>query len=155
MKKFLFFLLLFIPTIVNAEDLVLKNLQIKNGELSLPFDPYNTEYTVTLKESDFKIDFDYVADQDITVAIDNNTDLENDSVVTLTILKENEKLDYHFHVLKNSDETIKVFTTPKVEEKESFMFKYKQYVIPSGCLFLIFLIFKILFVRKKHKSQII
>lgn len=154
MKKIFFFLfLLFIPTFVYAEDLVLKDLIIKNGELSLPFEKYNTEYTVTLEETEFNIDFEYKVEDGVTVAINNNHDLENNSVVTLTLAKDENSVNYKFHILKESEENIPVFNENVTEINNNFMYKYKIYIIPSVCFTLILIIYKILF--RKHKKKII
>ena len=154
MKKILFFLFLFFyPTAVAAEDVLLKTLTISNGELSLPFDSYNTEYTVTLEETEFKLDFEYTVDNGIIVSINNNHDLENNSKVTLTVIKEEEKLDYHFYILKEEKQEIAVFKEQEHIEKEIFMHKYKIYIIPSVCFILILFCYKIIF--RKHKKRII
>lgn len=154
MKKILFFLfVLFFPNFVLAEDILLKELNINNGELSLPFDSYNTEYTVTLDETEFHLDFLYVVDDNVIVSINNNHDLENNSKVTLTVLKDKELLEYHFHILKPEKENIAVFKEQVNVENNSFMFKYKIYIIPAICLILIIICYKILF--RKHKKRII
>ena len=156
MKKYFFFLLihiLLIPNYVYAEDLVLKKLDIKNGELSLPFEKYNTEYTVTLNNTEFHLEIDYEVEDDIIVTVSNNHDLENNSIVTLTLLKEDQTIDYHFHILKEYEENITVFKEEIKEVNTNFMYKYKIYIIPGGCLLLILFAYKILF--KKHKKKII
>lgn len=154
MKKILFFLFVFFfPVFVNAEDILLEQLEIANGELSLEFEPYNTEYTVTLEETEFHIEFDYKVEEGIVVAINNNHDLENNSIVTLTLSKEGNQLDYHFHILKNEAEDVATFNLETEEVNNNFMFKYKLYIIPSVCFILIWIIYKILF--RKHKKRII
>lgn len=154
MKKIFFFLLvLFFPTFVYADEIVLKELTIKNGELSLPFEKYNTEYTITLEETEFMVEFDYKVDNGVIVAINNNHDLENNSVVTLTLTKDEKSINYHFHILKENEATVAVFNNNVVKENESFMFKYKIYIIPTVCLILIIICYKILF--RKHKKKII
>lgn len=154
MKKIFFLLfLLLIPNIVLAKDLVLEELMILNGELSLPFDKMNTEYTVTLDEQEFHLELDYKVGDGITVAVNNNHDLENNSIVTLTITDNESVLEYNFHILKEAEDISPVFNEVEPEEVNSFMFKYKIYIIPSVCLILIILCHKILF--RKHKNQII
>ena len=125
MKKIFFLCFFFlIPSIVQAEDLGLKDLQIKNGELSLPFDPYNTEYTVTLDNEEFQIYFDYQVEDDYVVTVENNLDLENDSLVTLNVSKGEEHLLYHFYVLKNNEEVPTIAIKSNDLEEENFMFVY-------------------------------
>jgi len=154
MKKIFFFLfLLIIPNFVFAKDLVLEELVISNGELSLPFDKLNTEYTVILDNQEFHLDLDYKVSDGITVAVNNNHDLENNSVVNVTLTDNKEVLVYNFHILKEADDIIPVFNEENSEELNSFMFKYKIYIIPSICFFLIIIIHKIIF--RKHKKKII
>ena len=106
MKKVFFFLIfLFFPSYVFAKDVLLEELQIHNGEISLAFDPYNTEYTVTLEEDVFTLDLDYRVEEGTTVAVNNNFDLANDSVVTIAVTKENKQLDYHLHILNHLRQT--------------------------------------------------
>lgn len=150
MKKIFFFLfLLFLPNFVSAKDLLLDNLTVKNGELSTTFEPLNTEYTIMLEETEFQIELDYQVEEGITVSLTNNHDLENDSLVTLTLTNEDKKIDYHFHILKNETTSIATFKEEPLSETQSFMFKYKLYIIPTVCLLLIFLMQRILF----HKTK--
>ena len=154
MKKILLFLfLLLVPNFVCAEDIQIDKLNILNGELSLNFDPLNTEYSVYLEPTEFNLDFDYQVKPGIVVSINNNSDLENNSMVTLTITKETTKIDYHFYIIKE-EPTTEVFNY-NIEENvnENFMFKYKLYIIPSTCLVLIIFSYKIIF--RKHKNKII
>jgi hypothetical protein len=151
MKKiFLFLFLLLIPVNVLAKDLYLNDLEIKNGELSLPFTKYNTEYTITLDKSEYSVDFSYQVDEDITASILDNYDLENNSIVTIKLEYQDEQINYYFHILKEVEDDAIVFKEDdEIVLDDSFMYKYKLYIIPLSCLFLIFLAFKILF--HKHK----
>lgn len=151
MKKiFLFLFLLLIPVNVLAKDLYLNDLEIKNGELSLPFTKYNTEYTITLDKSEYSVDFSYQVDEDITASILDNYDLENNSIVTIKLEYQDEQINYYFHILKEVEDDVIVFKEDdEIVLDDSFMYKYKLYIIPLSCLFLIFLAFKILF--HKHK----
>lgn len=153
MKKIFLFLFLLIPNLVNASDLVINDLNITNGILSLPFDPLNTEYTVTLEEIEYNLDLYYKVDNETTVSVLDNHDLENNSLVTVTISKDDKKLDYHFHILKKEN-AVNVFNEINEDViNDSFMFKYKAIVIPSISLLLIIIIHKIIF--RKHKKKII
>ena len=155
MKKVFFFLIfLFFPSFVFAKDVLLEELQIHNGEISLAFDPYNTEYTVTLEDDVFTLDLDYRVEEGTTVAVNNNFDLANDSVVTISVTKENKQLDYHLHILKIEND-MATFATPKKEENQNFMFTYKQYIIPACWLVLVIFCYKIIFHKRKSKKKII
>lgn len=153
MKKNIFFLLLcFLPIFVSAKEVLLKEISIENGELSLPFDSYNTEYTVTLGENEYQLQLSYEVEDGVIVSVNNNYDLENDSVVTLIVSREDSHLDYHFHILKEGEESVPTFKET-VETKDGIMSKYKQYIIPLVCSFFVFVLYKIIF--RKHKKKII
>lgn len=154
MKKILFFIVFFLfPIVVDAEDICLKDLVIKNGELSLPFDSYNNQYTVTLEEAEYRLDFDYKVEEGIVVSQFNNHDLENNSIVTLTLSKGEKTVNYTFHILKEVPEIITVFNNVSDIDNQGFVHKYKIYIIPTVCLMIIIISYKIIF--RKHKKKII
>ena len=151
MKKLVFFLFfLFFPLFVSASDLKLNHLVIENGELSLPFDPLNTSYTISLEKDIDKINFVYEVDNDIEVTIENNQDLQNNSVVVLSLTNKEDTIFYTFHILKEEEEsTNTVFLEEKEEENTNFMMQYKNSIIPISCFILILISYKILFFHKK------
>lgn len=154
MKKLLLCLLfLFIPIYVEADSLTLEELKVKNGELSLPFDSLNNIYTVTLEKDIYSLEFDYKVDENILVFIENNYDLENNSIVTLNLKKEEESGTYYFHILKEEEEVVNVFNEEQESPKENIMYAYKIFIIPTICLILIYITYKIIF--RKHKKKII
>lgn len=145
------FLFLFLPNFVYASDLTIEELTILNGEISPSFEPLNNEYTVSLAKEEYTIEMDYQVLDGITVSVMDNFDLENNSVVTLILTKEKEKIEYHLHILKEEEEkTLETFYEEKIEVKNDFMYTYKIYIIPTICLFLIGLVYKSLF--HKHKK---
>ncbi len=154
MKKIVFFLFLFISflSFVSAKDLILQELTVKNGKLSIPFESLNNEYTVLLEKEETNLELDYKVDDKVQVLIKDNFDLKNNSVVTI-LLKENKKeVEYHLQILKEDEEEIKeVFLEEKAPTKMNIMFAYKNYIIPSVCFVFIFIFWKILF-HKKHKK---
>ena len=151
MKKLAFFLfLLFFPTGVLASDLKLNSLEIKNGEFSLPFDPLNNFYTIILEEDVESIDFAYEVDNEIEVHIENNKNLQNNSIVHLQLKRQEETVAYTFQILKEeTDETQPVFLEEKEEVPENFMYQYKTTIIPLICFVLLLLSYKIIFYHKK------
>lgn len=156
LKKILYLILivLILPFHVQADSLYLEELTILNGELSLPFEPLNNEYTVSLAKEEYHIELEYRVSDGINVSVIDNYDLQNDSVVTLLLANDNNKIEYHLHVLKEEEEqTLSTFKEEINEIDYNFMFKYKMYIIPTVCLCCIFITYKILF--KKHKNKII
>lgn len=153
LKKNVFFFLLFLffPIAVQAKDLVLDELTILNGNLSIPFESLNNEYTVILKEDVEQLELEYKVEEGVTIFIEGNKDLKNNSVVTITLNDEKKTVVYHLQVLKEEKEIAQnVFLEAPIPEKTNFMYEYKNYIIPSTCLLLLFLVFKILF--HKHKK---
>ncbi len=151
MKKLAFFLfLLCFPTFVLASDLKLNALEIKNGKLSLPFDSLNNLYTITLEEDVESVDFVYEVDNEVEVHIENNENLQNNSVVTLQLIHDTDTIEYTFQILKEETEEMRpVFLEEKEEVPTNFMFQYKTMVIPLACLILLLLSYKIIFYHKK------
>lgn len=150
MKKiFLFLFFMFIPLNVYAHDLYLDELEINNGEISIPFTKYNNSYTITLASDIYSVEFDYKVSSDILVTINNNYDLENNSIVYITLEDSDCKINYYFHILKDSEEESLVFLEDQEVIDEGFMFKYKIYVIPISCLILIFICYKIIYRKSK------
>lgn len=152
MKKFLFFLLVFLPIKVSASDLILNKLVIKNGDISPQFDPLNNQYTVTLDNDIYNLELDYKLDSAININILDNNDLKNNSKVSLVLSENDKTVTYELHILKDEREELPVFLETNNNYDTSFMSLYKIYIIPSTCLILIFIIFKILF-HKKHKQN--
>lgn len=152
-KLFFFFLLLFsIPIYVFAEDLALEDLKITNGKLSIPFDSLNNEYTILLDQDIYHVDFEYKVPDGITVVESNNQDLQNNAVVTITLEKAKESVEYHFQILKEEEEIQEVFLEKPEPVEMNIMTEYKNYIIPFGCFVLITIVFQILFHKKrKHK----
>lgn len=152
MKKIVFFLLifLFIPKFVYASNLKIDELIIKNGELSIPFDPLNNEYTIFLDKEEFHVEFQYSVDKNIAVFVKGNQDLENNSVVTISLTDEKDVVEYHFQILKEEAEIKPVFLEQNQNEKTNFIVTYKNYIIPTTCLFTLYLVFQILF--REHKK---
>lgn len=157
MKKiaFFFFLFLFLHLTVWASDLKLEDLSIKNGTLSIPFDPLNNEYTISLEKEEYHVEFDYKVEEGIAVFIKDNHDLENNSLVILSLTDEKNVVEYHFQILKEEEETTTdVFLSEEpIPIKFSFMYEYKIYIIPSVCLLCLFIVFKLLFHKKKNPHR--
>ncbi len=78
---------------------MITNLQILNGEISLPFDSLNTIYTVRT-EQDF-LDFKYDLAPNAEVSIFGNDYLTNgENIVVLTVFNDVDTISYYFYVYK-------------------------------------------------------
>lgn len=157
MKKIAFLILLFVcfPCMAWAGSLELESLTIKNGELSIPFDRLNNEYTVLLEKEEYRLELEYKVEENITVFVKDNQDLMNNSVVTISLTDEKNIVEYHFQILKEEEEvTTNVFLEDNpVSIEPSFMYEYKIYIIPSIGFLLIFITFKLLFHKKKNPHK--
>ena len=144
----------FLPVFVSAKDIYLEELNILNGELSPSFDSLNNEYTVTLSKEEYNIEMDYKVADGITVSIENNFDLENNSVVTIQLEEEKSTTSYRLHILKEEEEnTLSTFNEETIEVPNNIMYTYKIYIIPSVCFLLILITYKCIFYKKKkHKK---
>lgn len=143
----------FLPISVWAANLELEELLVRNGELSIPFDKLNNEYTILLEKDVYHLDLEYKASEGIAVFVKNNENLQNNSVVTLSLTDEKKVVEYHFHILKEEEETTEnVFLESTPEVETNFMMQYKLYIIPSVCFLLLFLLFKLLFKKRKYKK---
>lgn len=149
MLYLLILLIIFSPLNVKAKDLYLDTLEIKNGTLSLAYDKYNTQYTVEIAKDVYSLDIEYSKENDYVVTINNNHDLQNDSLVTISLSNNQDQVTYELHILKDEEETIEVFNEiPK--DESNFMYTHKIYLIPLVIIILIFILFKIFF--PKHKK---
>ena len=93
--------------------------------------------------------FDY-EEQDYTVQVINNYDLENNSIVFLELIRGEEKASYVFHILKEVEEEVQTVFNEEVNEPTPLMYEYKIFVIPVVCFILIFIVYKIVF--RHHKK---
>lgn len=132
-----------------ASDLKLEELEVKNGSLSTLFDPLNNEYTILLGKEEYNVHFSYKVAENVEVLVENNYDLENNSVVTIFLSDTKSRVEYHFQILKEESDEVAVFEEITPPENSGFLYTYKNYVIPSSCFFLIGFVFKILFKHKK------
>lgn len=147
MKKLILFLFFLFPNFVYANSLMLEDLQVINGSISPEFNSLNNYYTITLNKDVDKVLFKY-KETEAVITIINNYDLKNNSNVTIEVSKEEEKVIYNFHILKEEESIINVFKEDK-ENNENPMYAYKIFIIPGVCFILIVMVFKIIFRRHK------
>lgn len=151
MRKIAFFTFLFflLPFVVFAKNLELEDLVVNNGEFSIPFNKLNNEYTVLLEKEEYHLELEYTVDDGVTVEVKDNHDLVNNSIVTISLTDEKNSVEYHLHILKEEEETYDVFLEDSSLIETNFMFEYKNYIIPTVCLFCVFIFYKIIFHHKK------
>lgn len=152
MKKIAFIItILFIATMqVFADDnLLINDLNVKNGELSPKFDKYNNYYSITIDNNVTSLDFEYEYNKDLyEVKITNNENLVENKLIYVTIYNKEskEKNAYIFKVyLENTQ------TTVKTVEEEVPVVKKKQYnyapLVGAICFILIIFVYYVIFLR--------
>jgi len=130
---------------------VLLDLKILNGDMPLKFDKYVNNYTVEIKEDVTKLEIEYKCNNDDSVNITNNDNLDfGINYVFIEVVSKEEKNVYVLEVYKKRTEN--VFNEIKIEPEIKSEEKMPDY-IPIGLIvggFLIILLtFRLLFHKKK------
>lgn len=160
MKRFLFFLLLFfIPFHVSAESAYIKEFEVLNGHLSLPFNEQNNIYTIYLEEEAQKVEFTYsLEDEQSSIEIIDETwteEKENIMIVKVKSKNELETQTYTFYLEKESNQAVVLdnteFTTLNITKKERSPYLAPMVII--SCIFTIFVLFYFLIIRYMKKIK--
>ncbi len=131
---------------------MLKDLQILNGEMPLPFNSLNTIYTITVKDTETSLNIDYKIDSSDNISIFGNNLTEELNEVVITVYNDTDMMSYYLYVYKEksletaTDKT--VFNSLEIN-KEAL----PSFVIPSiasACFVVILLFFTLLFKKKKN-----
>lgn len=133
---------------------MLEELNILNGEMSLKFDPLNTKYTVFLDNNDKELNLEYKLKEGTNIIIEGNYNLDNGSVVVLTISDNEESVNYVFNVYVKEDREVSKSDTNLVELEIDSQKEISEYAGPgiaSICFLLIMFLFVFLFHKKKIK----
>lgn len=134
---------------------MLENLEIKNGEMTPRFDPYNNIYSVKIADDTTKLEIEYLKKDNIEVNIIGNDLLnEEDSEVLIEVKNEDEVTTYTLYVSKEKSATSSFSLTDSftpIEVKKEL----PGYVAPliSIICFLIILSTFVLLFSKKKKSK--
>ncbi len=157
-----FFLFLFFPLAVFADEVYLKNFEVINGSLSISFEPMNNIYTIYLEEEEDRVNFTYdLSKEGLQVSVLGEEYVEGrQNVMTISLADENEigHQTYTFYLEKKSSEEVfmndgNTFGLDISPEKEIPFLKLKVILI---CTILILVLFNYLvlriFVKKKQKK---
>lgn len=132
---------------------MLEELKVLNGELSIDFDSLNSKYTVFLNENENKLDIEYKLKSNANITIEGNYNLEDGSIVIISVTDGKETMDYYFNVYINKTEEVNKSivngTLLEVDSKK----EASEYVGP-GIASLCFLLILFLFVFLFHKREI-
>ena len=135
---------------------MLKDLKIKNGELSVKFDPLNTRYTVNMLTNDRELQIEYTIDPQDEISIYNNPMSEEQNEVVITVYNDEEMMSYYLEVHKEEDKSVNqstdYFSSIEVE-KERSMPGYIAPAIGTTCFILILIFYCILFKKRKNAKS--
>ena len=132
---------------------MLKKLVILNGKLSTNFDSLNTIYTVDTDQEVEKLEIEYVIEESDQISIFNNQINNNQSEIVITVYNDEESMSYYLEVyptktiLKEDNE--KYLESLELNQNKAIP-KYVTGLIIGTCFIMIFLLFIILFKKKKN-----
>ena len=123
---FLFFLFFWIPINTSAKDSYLKEFEVLNGKLSIPFNEKNNIYTIYLEEEATKVEFSYtLEDPESNLEIIDDQWIENENNIMILKIKSQDALEiqtYTFYLEKEFDQTVGLenneFTSLNITKKE-------------------------------------
>lgn len=150
---FLFLSFLFVPVTVSAETAYLKEFNVANGILSIPFNEQNNIYTIYLAEDAKKVEFTYsLEDPESTIEIiDDSWEEEKENIMLVKVKSKNELESqvYTFYLEKEVTQSVALDTNMEtslnVTKRER-----SPYLIPIiGILYIliVFSLFYILIIR--------
>lgn len=131
---------------------MVKNLEVLNGVISQEFDPLNNFYSVTVSNEIEFLNFSYDCDDCSIEIINNNYLYEGDNEVYVNVYNGEFVDSYTFYVYKEKSEV--VFSEFEIESIESNSVLVEMYEVEQLlvlCLILIFITYKVLFHKKKHR----
>lgn len=132
---------------------MLLDLKILNGDMPLKFDKYVNNYTVEIKEDVTNLEIEYKCNNDDSVNITNNDNLDfGINYVFIEVINNEEKNVYVLEVYKKRTEN--VFNEIKIEPEIKNEEKMPDYIpiglIVGGFLIILFT-FWLLFYKKKSR----
>lgn len=132
---------------------LLQDLKVINGELSIPFNPYNMHYTVSLTDSSVtSLEFQYELKEDAQIEILNNN-LNNDKTeILVKVFNDDESYTYYITVYKEESQDVSYYDHLVKRLESSTQKEVPKYAVPLisvSCFLLILLFFTLLFKKKK------
>ena len=134
-------------------DSVLLDLKILNGDLSLEFDKYVNNYTVSVASDVDKLEIDYKIRDTDEIKIVNNENLEYGlNYIFIEVTNEEEKNMYTLEVYREKVENVMSYENVSVPKTEKKMPLYVPYLIGGGCFVVILFFFVVIFGHRKSKK---
>lgn len=131
---------------------MLINLEIKNGEMSLEFDPLNTIYTISVTSDVKALELDYELAESSRIEIIGNTLKEGVNEVVLNVSNDKEEIKYTLYVYKEKVKTASSNITEVVPVE--LPREEMPYYVPAGiagvCFLVILFTFTLLFKKRKR-----
>ena len=133
-------------------DSVLLDLKILNGDLSLEFDKYVNNYTVSVASDVDKLEIDYKIRDTDEIKIVNNENLEYGlNYIFIEVTNEEEKNMYTLEVYREKVENVMSYENVSVPKTEEKMPLHVPYLIGGGCFVVILFFFMVIFGHRKSK----
>ena len=133
-------------------DSVLLDLKILNGDLSLTFDKYVNNYTVSVASDVDKLEIDYKIRDTDEIKIVNNENLEYGlNYIFIEVTNEEEKNMYTLEVYREKVENVMSYENVSVPKTEEKMPLHVPYLIGGGCFVVILFFFMVIFGHRKSK----
>ncbi len=160
MKKFIFLFLFLMPMVVNASSNYIKEFEVLNGTLSIPFNEKNNIYTIVLNEEATSAIYNYKLEDDTaSIEVLGNEYHENEEnimILKITDSKTKESQSYTFYLEKEKKSTVSfnLANETKAEKKE---IPHLKEIIITICGLIILILFKLLilnFFQKKDQRKI-
>ena len=132
---------------------MLLDLKILNGDMPLKFDKYVNNYTVEIKEDVTNLEIEYKCNNDDSVNITNNDNLDfGINYVFIEVINNEEKNVYVLEVYKKRTENVfnKIKIEPEIKNEEKMPDYIPIGLIVGGFLIILFT-FWLLFHKKKSR----
>lgn len=131
----------------------MESLEILNGELSPKYDKYNDIYTVNISSEVKRLDLKYKINENKTVNVYGNVDLEEGKNKVLIAISGNDEIEY-ITLIVNKEKTTLVLnaidnTSGLTISNDSSIPSYAQFLIGISCFMVIILLYLVMFRKNK------
>lgn len=158
-KVLLFFFCLFLPIFVSASGGYIKEFNVENGKISIPFNEKNNLYTIMLNEEADKVESSYKLeiDSDQVEVIGNAYKENQENIMILKVKDKNgiEQQTYTFYLEKESTQSVSLdlSNSNRLELQNHEEIPHLKEIVISICVIIIFILFKLLILNFFKKSK--
>lgn len=130
----------------------MESLEILNGELSPKYDKYNNIYTVNISSEVKNLDLKYKINENKTVNVYGNVDLEEGKNKVLIAISGNDEIEYITLIVNKEKTTLVLNAIDNASgltiSNDSSIPSYAPFLIGISCFMVIILLYLVMF-RKK------